>query len=453
MRAPALTLEDITPWWPHPQAKPKFGKLRDGRLRIAANGTRACSGAWRVSYSGAAPGSWYEISAEVSYADVPCPRDALGAIVRWSGTGCRAAIDQLIPQPTGPRQMRLGRILQVPPESASLTVECFFRWSQTGRSIWSLPIVRPAAAPVLRPARVCIVTGSLPRVHARAHDSIADNIGFYRDLCEAACAAVSPDLVALPEVAPQWEVPGSPFDTALPVPSKETDVFAAIARRHQTYLALGVLERDGDAVFNSAVLFDRRGALVGRYHKVHLASGSEWSSGILPGDSFPVFDTDIGRIGFNICMDSSAAESSRAVGLNGGDFLVLPIMGDHRADRFSPGPPIFSDDRWRAIMRVRALDNQLTMVVARNEGQGSCIVNRRGDFLAFNEGDEDFIWADVPPREPYRELDGYCFRDVNWVQRRPRVYGLFVDEACWGNMRPVQTTGDWPQEGENHEGR
>jgi len=43
-----------------------------------------------------------------------------------------------------------------------------------------------------------------------------------------------------------------------------------------------------------------------------------------------VFDTEIERIGCNICMDSSAAESSRMVGLNGAEVLLLPIMGDHR---------------------------------------------------------------------------------------------------------------------------
>ena len=65
-------------------------------------------------------------------------------------------------------------------------------------------------------------------------------------------------------------------------------------------------------------------------------------------------------------MDSSAAESARMVGLNGADFLLLPIMGDHRADRWTPGAPIFNEGRWQAIMRTRAINNQLTLVVARN---------------------------------------------------------------------------------------
>jgi predicted amidohydrolase len=442
MRRAVPVLERVTKWWPSEQAKPRFSKTKDGRLRLAANGTRACSGAWRLAYRGAVPGAWYEVSVDVGYEDLAHPREMLGALVRWQCEDGTPVLDELLRERTDPDTLRMRRLVQAPPGTTAMTVECFFRWSPAGASSWSPPAVRPAPAPTLKPARVCVVTGSLPRIHARRGHSIATNVEFYVDLCARAAEAMKPDLIALPEVAPQWRVPGSCFETAVPIPGPETAAFAAIAKKHRTYLALGVMERDGDAVFNSAVLLDRKGSVAGTYHKVHLASGSEWSSGILPGEGFPVFATDIGRIGFNICMDSSAAESARAVALNGADFLVLPIMGDHRADRWTTGPPVFSEDRWRAIMRVRALDNQLTMVVSRNEGQGSCIINRKGDFLAFNEGDQDFVWAEVPPRVPYREGDGYCFRDVNWVQRRPRLYGMFVDEDGWGNAQTLQTTGD-----------
>jgi predicted amidohydrolase len=444
MSSPVPTLREAKEWWPCAEAKPRFERGDDGEFGIAANGTRFCSGSWRISYEGAVAETWYEVSVEVGYEGLEHPREMVGALVRWRLEDGTPVLDELLREESTASRARMRRIVQAPPGTVAMAVECFFRWSETGSSAWSQPVVRPVSAPELRPARVCVVTGSLPRVQARSHHTIAENVRFYTALCERACERVRPDLIALPEVAPQWGVPGSCFETAVPVPGPETEAFAAIAKKHRTHVALGVMERDGDAVRNSAILLDRTGALAGRYHKVHLASGSEWSSGILPGDGFPVFATDIGRIGFNICMDSSAAESARAVALNGADFLVLPIMGDHRADRFTTGPPIFSNDRWRAIMRVRALDNQLTMVVSRNDGQGSCIVNRKGDFLAFNEGDRDFVWAEVPPREGYREGDGYCFRDVNWVQRRPRVYGMFVDEGAWGNMQAVQTTGDVP---------
>ena len=123
------------------------------------------------------------------------------------------------------------------------------------------------------------------------------------------------------------------------------------------------------------------------------------------------------------------------VGLNGADIHVLPIMGDHRADRWTAGPPIHSEDRWRAIMRTRAMDNQVCYVVARNNVDGSCIVNRKGDIVAWNEGDADSIFAEVDLDHDYRIWNGATFPDVNWTQRRPHLYGAFTDPSCFGSLR------------------
>ena len=211
--------------------------------------------------------------------------------------------------------------------------------------------------------------------------------------------------------------------------------FRDLAARYRARIGLGIFERDGDAVRNTCLLIDTDGGTIGRYWKVHLAAGGEDTSGVLPGDTFPVFETAVGRLGCNICMDSSAAESSRMVGLNGADFLLLPIMGDHRASRFTPGTPLFNESRWLAIQRTHAMDNQLTMVVARNQTHGSCVIDRKGDVLAWNEGDRDHIVAEVPRDDGYRTWNGGCFRDVNWMQRRPHLYGAFVTPDCVGGLR------------------
>ena len=174
---------------------------------------------------------------------------------------------------------------------------------------------------------------------------------------------------------------------------------------------------------------------------MHLACG-EALSGILPGDGFPVFDTEIGRIGCNICMDTSAAESSRLIGLGGADFLLLPIDGDNRADRWSPGPPVFNESRWKAIMRTRAMDNQLCLVAARRYAEGSCVIDRNGEILAWNRGDSDLIEAIVPLGREYRLWNGASFRDMTWMLRRPQLYGAFVDDRNHGALdHPIDPGG------------
>ena len=156
-------------------------------------------------------------------------------------------------------------------------------------------------------------------------------------------------------------------------------------------------------------------------------------SGILPGDDFPVFDTEIGRIGCNICMDSSAAESSRMIGLNGADFLLLPIMGDHRA--WHPEDHTWDPERFRGIMQTRALDNQLCMVVAVNRAEGSCIIDRTGHVLAWNDGRERFVTAEVNLVDGFSPKSRGCFRGINWMQRRPHTYRAFVDEKNAGTLK------------------
>jgi len=260
---------------------------------------------------------------------------------------------------------------------------------------------------------------------------IQDNLDFYLPLCGVACKE-EPDLIVLPEIALQWGIADSPLDLAVLAPGPETDVFSEFAQCHKVRVLLGMLERDGDAVHNSAVLIGPNGDIDGKYRKVHLAVGSEIDSGILPGEGFPVFDTEIGRIGCNICMDSSAAESSRIVGLNGADFLLLPIMGDHRA--WHPGERIFDPERFKAIMRTRAMDNQLCMAVAVNRSEGSCIIDRLGNILAWNDGALDYIQATVELDDGYRPSSRGCFRGINWMQRRPHIYQAFVDEDNKGAL-------------------
>ena len=260
---------------------------------------------------------------------------------------------------------------------------------------------------------------------------VDDNISFYASLCETA-SREKPSLIVLPEIALQWGIKGSPIDLAVPLTGRETKVFVDIARRYRLRVMLGMLERDEDAVYNSAVLISPSGQIDGVYRKVHLAVGGEIESGISPGEGFPVFETEIGRIGCNICMDSSVTESSRMVGLNGADFLLLPIMGDHRA--WQPGLRVFDPNRFRGIMQTRAMDNQVCMAVAVNRTEGSCIIDRLGNVLAWNHGDKEFILAEINVSDRYRPTSKGCFRSINWMQRRPHLYQVFVDNHNRGSL-------------------
>lgn len=94
--------------------------------------------------------------------------------------------------------------------------------------------------------------------------------------------------------------PGEPDEQAEPIPGPTTERLAEHVRRHRSWMAFSIVERDGPDLFNTAVLLDRTGRIAGTYRKVQLPF-EEVSRGIAPGSGFPVFATDFGKVGLLIC--------------------------------------------------------------------------------------------------------------------------------------------------------
>ena len=442
-----IKLAQAVPWTPHPRAATSDSRA-GSQFVSQANGTRSCCGGWQFEFTGVTPGHRYRIAVDAVLKDVDLPSDAVACLAIWgkvapdfSRLGMSFFWDYICATASGSEMQRFSGTFIAPEACDTVTIRTTLRWTSRGTVNWSLPELQDLGETAPRPpVRVAVVTGQEGDARA-SRPTLAEGIDFYAGLTERACEKHGAHLIALPEIGPQWHMPEHAFDKATPVPGPVTDRFAEIARRHDATIVVGLHEREGDAVFNSAVVIDAGGHIAGTYHKVHLAS-FEAFSGVSPGDDFPVWETRVGRIGCNICMDSSAAESSRMVGLNGGDFLVLPIMGDHRASVWHKGNPVLDEGRWQAIMRTRAMDNQLTMVVARNNSTASCIIDRSGEILAYNDGTADMIVADVTLDDDYRKWNGGCFRQVNWRQRRPGRYGAFVHpapEALTKLTRGIQT--------------
>jgi predicted amidohydrolase len=65
---------------------------------------------------------------------------------------------------------------------------------------------------------------------------------------------------------------------------------------------------------------------VGKYRKIYLPR-EEVEGGLTPGHSYPVFDTDFGRMGLMICWDLQYADPARALALGGAELIAIPIAG------------------------------------------------------------------------------------------------------------------------------
>ena len=120
---------------------------------------------------------------------------------------------------------------------------------------------------------------------------------------------------------------------------------AALAKKHHTYIISPVDRKDGDTVYNSAVLFDRRGKVVGIYNKMcpvlddPPGVGGEFKGRTdgRPGHDEMVFETDFGRIGMAICFDAQFPEVWQRLEENGAQ-LVLFSVPIRPAVRWEPMP-------------------------------------------------------------------------------------------------------------------
>lgn len=108
------------------------------------------------------------------------------------------------------------------------------------------------------------------------------------------------------------------------IPGRTTARFEDITKRFQTYIVIGMPEIDGETglYYNSAAFVGPNG-YIGKYRKLHLwESEAHWSAF---GDlGVPVFETELGNIAINICMDSIFFESARLAAIQGANILAFP---------------------------------------------------------------------------------------------------------------------------------
>jgi predicted amidohydrolase len=99
-----------------------------------------------------------------------------------------------------------------------------------------------------------------------------------------------------------------------------------LAKRHNLYLVLGLVERDGRLLYNAAVLIGPDGRLVGKYRKVCLPQ-DEVAGGLAPGRDYPVFDTRFGKVGLMVCYDGFFPEPASELAKRGAEVIAWPVWG------------------------------------------------------------------------------------------------------------------------------
>jgi predicted amidohydrolase len=130
----------------------------------------------------------------------------------------------------------------------------------------------------------------------------------------------------------EGESVGNVADWAYPLEGAVQDTFARQARKCHCYVVVPTYlleDRATKRCTNAAILFDRRGEVVGIYRKVHLVVDTNSGSlehGATPGKEEPVFQCDFGKLGIQICYDTDFEYGWRELARQGAELVAWPTQ-------------------------------------------------------------------------------------------------------------------------------
>jgi predicted amidohydrolase len=150
-----------------------------------------------------------------------------------------------------------------------------------------------------------------------------------------------------------------------------SSAFAEVLRsleQVQPAVVIGLIERQGDRFFNSAVMI-RHGALMAHYRKTHLLKGEQ--AIFEPGNGGSVVELHGMKVGINICYDLNFPESIGALARAGADLVVCPcnnMLSRTAAEQW----------KWRhnAIRSERAREARMWLV-------SSDVTGESGDWVSY----------------------------------------------------------------------
>lgn len=136
------------------------------------------------------------------------------------------------------------------------------------------------------------------------------------------------------------------FDLAETVDGPTITALSEAAKKNSINIVAPIdLERQMPGViYNSAVVINRNGQVIGDYDKTHLWAGDRFY--FTAGNRYPIFNLDFGKIGIMICYDGGFPEVSRILALQGAELILCPAAF-----------PTWDKDMWDIYFKSRALEN------------------------------------------------------------------------------------------------
>jgi predicted amidohydrolase len=329
-----------------------------GSLAIAGNTNAAEYGGWQYVAPGVQPAKWYRFSAYYRAEGLQDERRQVVSRLDWAKVdGSRAGQPDYVyaGEPAG-EWTHVSVDAPAPAGAASVKLQLYLQNAPYATIWWDDISLEEIATPAARPVRIAAIN-LRPRDTHSAEQSVSEFLDVIRK------SVPSADVILLPEGITVVGTGKRYPDVAEFIPGPTTERLAQVAREKHAYIVAGIYEREGAAIYNTAVLIDRNGRFIGKYRKVYLPR-EEIEGGLTPGNDYPVFRTDFGKVGMMICWDLQYADPARALAVRGAEMILMPIWGGNEA-----------------LAKARAIENRVFLVSSGYDYPTS-IMDPNGELLA-----------------------------------------------------------------------
>ncbi|HEY2573953.1 MAG TPA: carbon-nitrogen hydrolase family protein [Verrucomicrobiaceae bacterium] len=331
-------------WSPRDEIKPSFsfdakgGADGKGAWIIEADHRDGLYGAWVGEFS-VEGGKFYRFDSLYRFAGSRDDRQSVVARVLWRDgknnkvkhaeaaatsyrTGEAPQSEPEYPQRKGSRDgwTEMSDTYKAPPKATKALVELYLQWQPEAKVEWSHISLTEVSEKPSRKVR-------LATIHYQPRDGTTpmDKARLFEPLI-AKAAEQKADLVVLPETLTYYGSRKTMADCAETVPGPVTDYFGTLAKKHDCYIAAGLVEREAPLIYNVCVLIGPDGKIAGKYRKCSLPR-SEVEAGVTPGHEYPVFDTRFGKVGMMVCYDGFFPEVARQLTIHGAEVIAWPVWG------------------------------------------------------------------------------------------------------------------------------
>lgn len=218
------------------------------------------------------------------------------------------------------------------------------------------------------------------------------------------------------------------------IPGRTSEALSEAAKNNAvTVVAGSVFEKAGKKYYNTTMVFNEKGKLLGKYRKMHIPHDPNFyeQDYFTPGDlGFKVFRTQYAKLGTLICYDQWYPEAARINALMGADIIFYPTaIGWVKGIETSEGN---WQEAWENVQRGHAIAN-CSIVAAVNrvgvEGNttfwgGSFVCDAFGKTIARGRIREEIVIAKCDLKHSRNVREGWRF----FNNRRPETYGKLIEK-------------------------